>query len=226
MSDQGYLEVKNWKQFQHYRDRDPQWIKLYRKVLADYEFSRLQDASKLLLICIWLLASEDREHRGRVPNDPEWIARRAGIAGPVDLQPLIDAGFLLLARRKQDASRPIAKRLPRDRDRDRNASAPAKASRETWLTPFSDAWAATVGEPPFGKLVQVLGALVKQHPPELVLTRWRRYLEGTEPRYASPHRFAETFAAWAEPNTREMTDEYGRMVLHRQNEAGEWVAVA
>jgi hypothetical protein len=220
VSDQGYLEVKNWKQFQHYRDRDPQWIKLYRKVLADYEFSRLQDASKLLLICIWLLASEDREHRGRVPNDPEWIARRAGIQGPVDLQPLIDAGFLLLARRKQDASKTVAKRLPRDRDRVRD-SEPAK---ETWLTPFADAWQARCGEPPFGKLAKVLAPLHKQHGGE-ALTRWRRYLEQTDPQYCSVHRFAETWVKWGGPEVQEMTDEFGRMVPHRKDDAGQWVPV-
>ena len=51
-----YLRVKNWEKFQHYKDRTPPWIKLYRDLLNDYEFSCLQDASKAHLMLIWLLA--------------------------------------------------------------------------------------------------------------------------------------------------------------------------
>jgi hypothetical protein len=190
MGENGWLEVKNWKQFQHYRDRDPTWIKLYRKVLADYEFSRLQDASKLLLICIWLLASEDAEHKGRVPNDPEWIARRSGLSGPVDMQPLIDAGFLLLARRKQDASRSVAKRLPRDRDRDREEL----RNKPTWLTPFADAWRANRGEPPFGRMAKSLRPVVAAHGLRQALMVWEGYLDDRRDKgFCTPEDFAGSY---------------------------------
>jgi hypothetical protein len=53
-----YLRVKNWTEFQHYKDRNPPWIKLHRTLLDDYEFSRLQDASKAHLMLIWLFASQ------------------------------------------------------------------------------------------------------------------------------------------------------------------------
>jgi hypothetical protein len=33
-----YLRVKNWSEFQHYKDRNPPWIKLHRTLLDhDYE---------------------------------------------------------------------------------------------------------------------------------------------------------------------------------------------
>src|SRR5690606_19747530 len=36
----GYLTVKNFERFQHYKDRNPPWIKLYNDLLDDYEFGR------------------------------------------------------------------------------------------------------------------------------------------------------------------------------------------
>jgi hypothetical protein len=218
-----YLEVKNWKHFQHYKNRSPQWIKLYRDTLADYAFSRLHDASKMHLVGVWLLASEAN---GRVPNDPEWIARRIAATEPVDLQALIDAGFLVPAGRKQSASRPLAKRLPREEKRREEIAEPKQPTEKTtWLTPFADAWQARCGNPPHGRLAKALAPLVQQLGGPEALVRWSRYLAGNEPRYCSPERFASTHAAYAGPETQEMTDEFGQMRLHRK--VGEtWEIVA
>jgi len=87
----GVLSVKNFEQYQHYKDRKPPWIKLYNDVLDDYAFEVLPDASKAHLMLIWLLASRTDN---RIPNDPEWIARKVGATGPVDIAGLIAAGFL------------------------------------------------------------------------------------------------------------------------------------
>ena len=99
-----YLKVKNWSEFQHYKDRDPPWIKLHRRLLTDYEFSCLQDASKLHLMLLWLLASQ---LDNKIPTDAGWIARQIGVSGPVNLKPLIDKGFIRLV---QDAIKPLAER--------------------------------------------------------------------------------------------------------------------
>lgn len=87
----GVLSVKNFEQYQHYKDRKPPWIKLYNDVLDDYAFEVLPDASKAHLMLIWLLASRTDN---RIPNDPEWIARKIGATGPVDIAGLTTAGFL------------------------------------------------------------------------------------------------------------------------------------
>ena len=86
-----YLRVKNWDVFQHYRRRNPPWIKLHNALLDDYDFSRLQDASKWHAVGIWLLASR---HDNRIPNDPAWIAQRIGSQNGVDVAALVSAGFL------------------------------------------------------------------------------------------------------------------------------------
>ena len=86
-----YFAVKNYEKFQHYKDRSPPWIKLYNDLLDNYEFACLQDASKLHLILIWLLASR---HDNRLPWDETWIGSRIGATEPVSLDSLQDAGFI------------------------------------------------------------------------------------------------------------------------------------
>lgn len=100
-----YFKVKNLDKFQHYKNRCPPWIKLHRSIMEDYEFSCLQDASKLHLILIWLLASQVDN---KIPCDEKWIKKKLDIAGNVNLKPLFDNGFIeyaskTLADRKQSA---------------------------------------------------------------------------------------------------------------------------
>jgi len=86
-----YLRVKNWKQFQQYKDRDPKWIKLHRDILDDYEMDALDELAQLHLIKIWLLAAK---LDNKIPNDAAWIARKIGARSEVQLDQLVTAGFL------------------------------------------------------------------------------------------------------------------------------------
>lgn len=52
------VRVKNWKQFQHFRNRRPPWIKLYKFLLDDPQWYALSGDSAKVLIMIWLIASE------------------------------------------------------------------------------------------------------------------------------------------------------------------------
>lgn len=103
------LRVKNWTRYQHYKDRCPPWIKLATDTFQNYEFSRLQDASKLLAICIWTLASRSKD--GSVPNDFEYLkglGRLGAFIKQEHLKELINQGFVevcseVLADCKQSA---------------------------------------------------------------------------------------------------------------------------
>lgn len=55
------LKVKNWGQFQHYKDRSPPWIKLHKCLLDDRDFMSLPLASKAIAPLLWLLASEAKD---------------------------------------------------------------------------------------------------------------------------------------------------------------------
>lgn len=51
--------IKNWAKFQHFKDRKPPWIKLYRDLLDDPDWHELEAASAKVLVMLWLIASED-----------------------------------------------------------------------------------------------------------------------------------------------------------------------
>lgn len=86
-----YLRIKQYERFQHYRNRRPPWIKLYNDLLEDYHFGCLQDASKLHLVLLWLLASR---YDNRIPHDVEWIARSIHATEAVNIDVLVTAGFI------------------------------------------------------------------------------------------------------------------------------------
>jgi hypothetical protein len=97
------LTPKNWKDFQHYKDRSPSWIKLHKGLLTDFAFNRLPLASRALAPMLWLLASE--YDGGCITASTEEIAFRLHVseAELLDaLSPLVDAGFFI-------ASEPLAK---------------------------------------------------------------------------------------------------------------------
>jgi hypothetical protein len=67
--------IKGWRKFQHFKNRRPPWIKLYRDLLDDPEWHNLNPAAAKFLVTLWLLASEDEKQEGLLP-DPGTIAFR------------------------------------------------------------------------------------------------------------------------------------------------------
>lgn len=90
------LTPKNWKSFQHYRDRSPGWIKLHRTLLDNVDYYRLSAEAAKALPLLWLLASEKD---GIIPDAPE-----AGFRLRIDEQlaadviaELVERGFMVEA---------------------------------------------------------------------------------------------------------------------------------
>ncbi len=233
MSENGYVAVVNFERFQHYKDRNPPWIKLHAALLDDYEFGRLQDASKMHLVGIWILASKTDNH---VPADPEWITKRIGARTKVDLEVLISAGFLVRLRRASDA---LA-------DGKQSARLEEESRGETEGPPVRSEDEGVV-----------LGHYRKVHPkrlrgavPEKTLRLLRKALKDYSPAdlcQAIDGNAGDQFcrdgnhmgldlilrdadhidrymAKGSAPETVEMTDEFGVMRLHRRDNSGNWVA--
>lgn len=129
-----YLHIKNWSEFQHYKDRNPPWIKLHRALLDDYEFSRLPDASKAHLMLIWLLASQSD---GRIPLDPQFLQDKLGLDKQPDLQMLVDKGFLIMEQSASTSLEQVASTtldLARSREKRREeAEENTRRFGEFWL---------------------------------------------------------------------------------------------
>jgi len=110
-----YFRIRNFEKFQHYKHRNPPWIKLYRDLWRDIEFSRLSDSSKAHLIGMFMLASRTGN---KIPFDSAWLARELATTEKVDFAALIKSNFLIpvgdfasamLARYKQNAPLEIEK---------------------------------------------------------------------------------------------------------------------
>lgn len=87
-----YIEIKNWRTFQHYSDRRPPWIKLYVHLLDDLEHMALSDAEIVALMRVWLMAARFGHP---LPNNPKLLLERGGVKPPV-LARLIAKGWLRL----------------------------------------------------------------------------------------------------------------------------------
>jgi hypothetical protein len=132
-----FFKVKGWATHQHYKDRNPPWIKFQRTVLDDYEIGCLQDASKAHLFSIWLLAAR---YDNRVPYDADWIAAKINATEKVDLETLQSLGFIelydsdseALAERKQNDDLEREAETERETEKERNrGGAVAPRSRKS-----------------------------------------------------------------------------------------------
>ena len=62
------MRVKEWEKFQHFKDRKPPWIKLYRELLDDPDWHELDPKAAKFLVMLWLIASEDETKTGTLPS--------------------------------------------------------------------------------------------------------------------------------------------------------------
>lgn len=100
-----FLEVKNWSEFQHYKDRCPPWIKLHKGLLDDYSYAALSGNAGKSLVLLWLLASE---HGGSIPYDLHEIAFRLRITeakAALVVNELLRERFMMLTEASQEAEK-------------------------------------------------------------------------------------------------------------------------
>ncbi|MHC2867962.1 hypothetical protein ACVIYH_009095 [Bradyrhizobium diazoefficiens] len=132
------LTPKNWKSFQHYKDRSPAWIKLHKGLMTDFAFNRLPLASRALAPMLWLLASEYED--GQITASMDEIAFRLHVSAPelhAALKPLIDSGFFIasdtLAEPEQEAipeKEDIEKRTRKEEEKEFRAASPSSEDFE------------------------------------------------------------------------------------------------
>ena len=90
-----YIQIVNWDKFQHYKRRDPPWIKLYNSILDKIEFQRLTNECKLLLFHLWLVASKTDN---LIPLDEEYLRDETHLRIDFNFQmeSLIKAEFVIV----------------------------------------------------------------------------------------------------------------------------------
>lgn len=98
-----WIVIPRWWEFQHYKDRDPVWIKAYVRLLDDEDYLALPPGTRSVLHGIWLAyASSD----GRLTLDTRSLSSRLRMrVTSQQLKALVRAGFIATS-----ASRPLALR--------------------------------------------------------------------------------------------------------------------
>jgi len=117
------LTPKNWRDFQHYSNRRPPWIKLHRTLLEDYDYISLPDASKALAPMLWLLASE--QDGGKIVATEQQLSFRLHMSIERMLEaliPLVENGFFIFTSVTQSSSKQDASMLIDQRQRERSPS--------------------------------------------------------------------------------------------------------
>jgi hypothetical protein len=196
------LIPKGWRDFQHYTNRNPPWIRLHRKLLDDSDFHRLPLASRALAPMLWLLASESLD--GSIDGDVAELAfRLRQTEKEIDaaLKPLISKGFFVV---QQDASSVLAdcsEKAPRDRgdtetDTETEEIAPtvlvASAAPKLPACPTDELIALYHEHLPTLPRVEILNDTRRKH----LSARWREVIADKEIA-ASPDPKAEALAWFA-----------------------------
>jgi len=200
---ESYLRVKDLSKWQHYKRRNPPWIKLYNTIFNDYRFSKLRDETKYHLIAIWSFASV---MDNKLPNDSEWISTRIGANLTVDLTELTEAGFVEIVRndpsqlsdnreKYQDASKVLAgcyqsatPETETETEKDK-----VKRSKSNGLKPSGNP------DPKFVKFWENYGRKVKKRE---ALKVWH-YLSESERQEALTRVLSPQFQTWAKQQTRD-----------------------
>ncbi len=86
-----FVRVRNFEKFQHYKNRNPLWIKLYNDLWGQEEFFTLDDAAKAHVIGFFALASRTNN---RIPLNLGWIEHEIRASSPVDIDRLFAAKFI------------------------------------------------------------------------------------------------------------------------------------
>jgi hypothetical protein len=125
--------VKNWATFQHYRDRNPPWIKLHFSMLSSQDWVTLDDKARVLAIACMLIASRNE---GKIPNDPAYIKRVAYLNTTPDFKPLILCGFLEV---DSECKQPLADARPETEAENRDREQRKRTETEENIVKLPDA---------------------------------------------------------------------------------------
>lgn len=94
-----YLSVTNWEEHQHYKHRDPPWIKFYCRTLDNHDLTDLPDNVKWHACGLLLLAARTKN---MICPDPDWIKKRIGAKTAPDIKSLVRIGFLKVVETTED----------------------------------------------------------------------------------------------------------------------------
>ncbi len=97
-----HFRIVAWNNYQHYKDRNPPWIKLHRELLTSRMWVSCNDETRALAVACMLLAAATENN---IPADTAYLKRVAYLNKKPDLKPLLDIGFIEAVESKESASK-------------------------------------------------------------------------------------------------------------------------
>ena len=87
--------IKNWHDCQHYKDRNPPWIKLQVAILSSRDWVMWNDASRVLAVACMVLATKTGGQIDASEAGLDYLKRAGYLNVKPNLKPLIDSCFLV-----------------------------------------------------------------------------------------------------------------------------------
>jgi hypothetical protein len=171
------LRVPGWKDFQHYKERSPPWIKLHKKLLDNYEFHCLPVASRALAPMIWLLASESEA--GSIEYASDKIAFRLRMSANAleeALIPLIEHGFIDCENDADELLAPRKRRAMPETEGESESEEETKADYSTHFEECRSVYPKRSGSDDKRTAFKAWNARLKEkHTPEAMIAGAKRY---------------------------------------------------
>jgi hypothetical protein len=131
MSEERWIIVRNWERFQHYKDRDPYFIKLYTELQHDHNWLALTGHQRAVLVGIWL---EYASARCQLPLNTASLTRRLALrVSSATLKALNHAGFIEFSSRAAleiARSQEVEAEIERETEREVKGSTVRRRARE------------------------------------------------------------------------------------------------
>lgn len=110
-----FIEIKNWDRFKPpTKAKNPDWIKLHKSMLFDYEFSMMSFSAQAALPKLWLLRATSGKP---LPNDPIHLGGLTGHGESIPLAELASYGFIIPSEGDKNSAQGVLEEKRREEKR-------------------------------------------------------------------------------------------------------------
>jgi hypothetical protein len=139
-----YFRVIDQDKMQHYKDRNPPWIKLHCDLWSDPRFMGLAEFERYCLLSLFVIASKKGN---RIPADERWLKIELGTSKRLPLEKLVLAGWIADAdavAASIDASKSASKNAMPETETETDPPKPPQGADPVLLysADFESFWAA------------------------------------------------------------------------------------
>jgi hypothetical protein len=96
-----FLVIRNWGKYQHYKDRNPPWIKLHVELMTSMDWVSASDKSRVLMMGLMMLAAKCDN---KIPLNKGYIKRVCYLNSEPDFRELLELQFIEQIEDRADAS--------------------------------------------------------------------------------------------------------------------------